>query len=131
VGFAVAIAAFVVIDLCVMCVVITAFVAPVRELGKQFPPTPPAAGAVRRNFQSFRFGVLNAGSAIHVAVDDRCLHLSPSWLMRLMRMPAMSIPWANVRLIHRGKRATRVRIESERERMEVKGPTWCLELASA
>jgi hypothetical protein len=121
---------FVFLDLCVAWVVISSFVAPIRDLAREFPAQAAAADAVRREFQSFSFGMLNAGWGIHVAVDDRFLHLSPSLISRCFRMPRLSIPWSRVRLVRRGRKVTKVRIEGEKDKMEVKGPTWCLDLAS-
>ncbi len=117
-------------DLVVVTTLIRSFIAPLRELARQFPPQPPSADAVRRRFQSFHFGLFNAGWGIHVAADERFLHLSPAWIERVFRMRPLSIPWSSIQLVRRGTRTTSVRLESPSEQMVVKGPTWCLELAS-
>lgn len=129
-ALAIGIVAFVFMDLIVVTTLIRSLVAPLQELAKQFPAREPAAQAVRREFQSFRFGMMDAGWGIHVAVDDQHLHLSPARLERMFRVPAMSVPWAHVKLVKRGERRTKVRVEGEKEKVEIIGPTWCLELAS-
>ena len=94
-------------------------------LAKQFPAVEPGADAVRRNFQSFKFGIYNAGWCVHVAVDERSLHLMPAKLFRWCGARDSSIPWEAITLEKRGKMSTRVKIG----KMTIWGPTWCLELA--
>lgn len=129
-AIAIAVCIFLFFDFIVVTFIIRAFTAPLRELAKEFPAQEPTPEAVRRNFQSFSFGVVNAGWSIHVAVDERQLHLSPAWIMRRFGVVPLSMPWNRVRLIKRGDRMTKVRVEGNREKLEVAGPTWCLELAS-
>jgi len=94
-------------------------------LAKEFPAVEPAPDAVRRSFQSFKFGMYNAGWSVHVAVDERYLHLMPAALFRWCGAKNASIPWEAITLEKRGKMSTRVKIG----KMTIWGPTWCLELA--
>ncbi len=98
-----------------------------NPLADRFPAIDPALDAVRRNFQSFSSGSLSLGGCIHVAVDDRCLHLQPAWLARRLGVAAASIPWDNITIRRLGSRSAKVRIESTQ--VELTGPRWCLELA--
>jgi hypothetical protein len=117
-------------DAVVVFAIIRSITEPLRTLARQFPPTTPAPDAVRRGFQSFSFGLVNAGWSMHVAVDEQSLHLSPNRIMRLFGIPPLSIPWTHIRVIKRGRWYTTVRLEGDRERLEVKGPNWCLSLAA-
>lgn len=119
---------FVAVDLFVIALVLRTL-SP-NDLAAKHPPVAPAPGAVRRQFQSFSFGMLNLGGCIHVAVDEHHLHLDPAWFARvLVRMRPMSIPWDAIRLVKAAKglrRSTHVRISS----VDVRGPSWCLEMAN-
>lgn len=93
----------------------------------KYAPVEPAPDAVRRNFQSFKLGLLNMGWSVHVAVDEEHLHLFPALVMRLWGMNAASVPWGEIR--DRGPalfRQRKVRIGTA----EVVGPAWCLGLAA-
>jgi hypothetical protein len=95
-------------------------------LERRFPPRAPAPDAVRREFQSFSFGMLNLGSSVHVAVDGECLHLFPAWLARRLGCGPMSVPWEAIRPLGPGAfRTSKAMIGATR----VTGPAWCLELA--
>ena len=128
-AWAIAIAAFVIIDLVVMGAVIGAVMAPLRELAGRFPARIPAPDAVRRDFQSFQIGMVGAGLSIHVAADDAFLHLSPAWVMRLFGLRPLSVPWESITAVSVGKRHARVRVEDAKGKLEIKGPAWCLKLA--
>ena len=95
-------------------------------LAVRFPAVEAGPGAVRREFQSFKFGLLNLGWSVHVEVDDAYLHLRPALMARLMGCRAMSVPWEEVR-------ATGARFLGNRSVMigqtRVSGPAWCLDLA--
>jgi hypothetical protein len=131
VAIAIAVGVFLFFDLIVVTTLIRSCIAPIRELAKQFPAQMPAADSIQREFQSFTLGIVNAGWGIHVGVDDQYLHLSPAWIVRIFGMPPVSIPWAKIHLIKRGRRMTKVLIKGDRERMEIRGPAWCMKLASA
>jgi len=126
---AIIIAVILMVDTVVVLAIVRAFTEPLRGFANQFPAKPPAPDAVRRGFQSFSFGIVNAGWGMHVAVDDQFLHLSPSRIMRAFRIPALSIPWTNIRFVKRGRWYTKVCVEGDRDRLDVKGPNWCLALA--
>lgn len=91
------------------------------------PPAEPEPGAVRRNFQSFSFGILNLGMCVHVLADERHLHLRPSLVARLLRVRPASVPWDAIELEPPGRlgRHRNARIAGQ----HVRGPAWCLELA--
>ncbi|KAA0217210.1 MAG: hypothetical protein DYG94_01780 [Leptolyngbya sp. PLA3] len=96
------------------------------RLSDQFPFTEPEAGAVRRNFQSFSIGLVNAGYSIHVAVDDHSLHLMPAAILRWCGVRACSVPWSEVRVLKRVGSYRKARIGG----VNLYGPGWCLDLAS-
>ncbi len=95
-------------------------------LADRFPFTEPEPGAVRRDFQSFRFGVVSAGYSMHVAVDDRYLHLMPAAVMRWCGVRAMSVPWSEIRLLRRSGSYRYAKVGG----MRFNGPGWCLDLAA-
>ena len=96
-----------------------------NELARAHPPVEPAADAVRREFQSLQFGMFNLGWGIHLAVDDEYLHLMPAWLWRVCGGRDASVPWTAVRLMHKRKRTSMVRIG----RHTLVGPAWAFGLA--
>ena len=97
-------------------------------LSREFPATEPGDDAVWRRYQSFRLGLLSLGYCIHVAADERYLHLVPIKPLRAFGAAAASIPWQSIRILTHtpGDRWITVRIGTR----TMKGPAWCLELAS-
>jgi hypothetical protein len=101
-----------------------------NPIAQKYPPVGPSPDAVRRNFQSFAIGSLSLGWCIHVAADERCLHLNPCWIARCIRARPASIPWQKLALESAiGKHA--VAILPELPSIRVRGPRWCLELSPA
>jgi len=99
-----------------------------RPLTIRYPATEPAPDAVRRNFQSFRLGIINLGFCIHVAVDEHYLHLSPARILRWCGTGATSIPWSAIEPggpVMGGKW-----MKSSIDGRTLLGPTWCLSLAN-
>lgn len=96
-------------------------------LAKVFPPVSPTPGAVRREFESFSFGMFNLGWSLHVAVDEAYLHLYPAWLLRVVGATPMSVPWSAVTL--RPKAPKRGLIPARLGKQDIRGPAWCLRLA--
>jgi hypothetical protein len=72
-----------------------------RPWAREYPPHPPAPDAVRRRFQSFRVGMMNLGGAIHVAVDEDHLHLTPVRVLRWIGMSPISVPWGSITIRRR------------------------------
>lgn len=95
-------------------------------LATRFPAVEAGPGAVRREFQSFKFGLLNLGWSVHVEVDDAYLHLRPALVARLVGCRAMSVPWDEVRSTGSRFLGTRGVLIG---RTRVSGPAWCLDLA--
>jgi hypothetical protein len=95
------------------------------ELVQGFSGAEVSAGAVRRDFQSFKVGLYSFGWCVHVAVDEHHLHVFPAALLRWVGATRASIPWERVRVVKVGKRSTRVQIGMT----TVTGPTWCLSMA--
>lgn len=121
------IAIFVCMDAIIIWAIMRTIGQTMRRLGVGHPPVEPEPGAVRREFQSFKIGILSLGYSIHVTVDAAHLHLDPSLTARWIGIKPMSIPWEHVQW----KRATRfsgtlVRIRGT----DVHGPTWALKLAA-
>ena len=77
-------------------VVVTIMVGAVRmtwnPLQDRHPAREPRADAVSRNFQSFRFGLVNMGGMVHVSVDEGHLHLNPAAFIRRMGARPVSVP---------------------------------------
>ena len=94
---------------------------------RSWPAREPSPDAVVRQFQSFRFGVMNFSLSIHVAADEDHLHLTPVRALRWVGAGPISVPWASITVkksSRRGKWTT-----ASFEGMTVLGPSWCLELA--
>jgi hypothetical protein len=98
-----------------------------RPLRQRYPARDVAPDAVRRNFQSFRFGAINFGGCIHVAVDEDHLHLIPARLLRWFGASTVSIPWASIAITGR-PRLGRI-LPASFDGRSVAGPAWCLRLA--
>lgn len=96
-----------------------------RVLSTSYPPTTPLPTAVRRNFQSLRIDMLNLGFSTHIAVDERMIHLQPSGVMRLLRLPGASIPWeafSNVK--HKNTRYAQAKLG----KLDVLFPMWAMKV---
>ena len=89
---------------------------------------PVGDGAVRRRYQSFSFGVFNFGCSVHVAADERYLHLTPAGFMRWAGPRPVSIPWEEVRLAEKQPRRASL-ARAKIGKTTVVGPRWALELA--
>ncbi len=97
-------------------------------LPRDFPATEPGDDAVWRRYQSFRLGFVNTGCCIHVAADEQYLHLVPLKPLRALGGRPASIPWDAIRI---EKRSPDGRwITAQVGRHTLRGPSWCLELAS-
>jgi hypothetical protein len=98
-----------------------------KRLAAAHPAVEPAPDAVRRRFQSFKMNLLNLGLSVHVAADERYLHLSPAAVIRWAGARPMSIPWESIEVLGHGitSRSVRTRIDG----ITVWGPAWCLRLA--
>src|SRR5436305_593161 len=72
------------------------------DLVRAFPPQEPAADAVRRRFQSFKIGYVSCGWSMHVAADDRYMHLTPARFVRWFGVRALSIPWDQIEITGEG-----------------------------
>jgi hypothetical protein len=94
---------------------------------QKFPAQPVAADAVTREFQSFKFGMMNCGYSIHVSVDDHFLHLAPAAFLRLFGLRAFSIPWEEIVVTRRRGRGKW--IDAKVGINTLRGPAWCLEIA--
>ncbi len=98
-------------------------------LPRDFPATEPGGDAVWRRYQSFRLGLLNLGYCIHVAADDQYLHLVPIKPLRAFGGRPASIPWDAIRIESRSGRGKWITVRVGTHTL--RGPSWCLELASA
>ncbi len=97
-------------------------------LAGAYPARPPGEDSVRKDFQSYRLGIVNLGYSVHTTVDAEFLHLEPVRLLRLMGIRPLSVPWEDVTPIRsRGTRYADVKIGAQR----LTGPRWALELAFA
>lgn len=129
------IVAFVGTDLLVIGVVLWSMTGQIRELAGRFPARDASPDAVTRRFQSFRIGSVGLGGSFHVGVDEAFLHLQPTWLARRLAIPAMSIPWDEIRLHDRRTRkfkgilGLKATIGTGPSAIDLSGPAWCLEFA--
>lgn len=96
-----------------------------NTLAKQYKAIEPGTDAVRKNFQSFRFGPVNLGFCVHVAVDEQFLHLLPSRFLRMCGALPISLPWDAITMKKKGRRYSTITIG----RQNIHGPTWCLGIA--
>lgn len=94
---------------------------------ERFPPQPPGPQSIRRNFQSFRIGLCNYGCCIHAEADDTHLHLHPAAFIRALGCGAVSIPWDQLTITRRKGKW----VDAKIGHTTVRGPAWCLEMASA
>lgn len=122
-GIVAIIALFVVVDFIVVRMVLRAGWSTVAD---GFEARPVRPDAVRREFQSFKFGTYKFGHCVHVAVDEEYLHLLPAAVLRWAGIRAVSIPWGRIALEREGANRVKVRIG----KTHVTGPAWCLGMAT-
>ena len=94
---------------------------------RQYPPQEPAPDAIQRRFQSFRFGLMNFGYCVHVAVDEGHLHLRPIMPLRWFGAGPISVPWSSIQPGRRSRIGNWLNVKIGKK--TVVGPSWCLELA--
>ena len=110
------------IDLVIACIVLRA----AWEAGPRFPGQAIGEGAVRRDFQSFKYGIYSLGMCVHVAVDEGYMHLLPARLLRIVGAKPVSVPWEEVEFVRRkGAKMAEALIG----RQKVIGPAWALGIA--
>ena len=119
-------AAVTVLDVLVIATIIHWGWGPMR---REFPAREPGDDAVWRRYQSFRLGLLNLGYCIHVAADEHYLHLVPIKPLRAFGGRPASIPWDAIRIESRSGRGKWITARVGTHTL--RGPSWCLELASA
>ena len=119
------IAAVVILDLLIVPLIVRAAI---RGGWKKIHDTHPgvdiAPGTVRKDFQSFKIGMMNLGMSIHVACDDTHLHMLPCLFLRLCTAKPISVPWDAIEIKKRGKWSTHTKIAGA----DVWGPNWCFDL---
>ncbi len=124
---AILVCSIVALDLIIVAAIVRGLAFTWNRMARTHTPVEPAHDAVRRDFQSFKLGIYNLGLAVHVAVDDRHLHLLPARILRWGGAVACSVPWEAVTpLGDRAFRAFAVRIAGQ----TLTGPRWALELSS-
>jgi len=92
-----------------------------------FPEQTVLSPCFRRNYQSFSFGVVNAGFCYHVEMDDNHLHITPVRPLRWAGQKTASVPWSEIQLHKKQpmlKRHARVLINKS----DIVGPAWCFEM---
>lgn len=94
---------------------------------EQFPAVEALPGAVRREFQSLKVGASNFGGCVHIAVDERFLHLYPARFLRMFGCEAASIPWERIAIV---KPAGKAHAVARAGSITFTAPRWALELAS-
>jgi len=94
---------------------------------RQYPPQEPAPDAVAKNFQSFKFGIMNFGFCLHVKVDEEHLHLRPVMPLRWFGAGPISVPWSSIQPDRKSRIGNWLIVKIDKK--TVMGPSWCLELA--
>jgi hypothetical protein len=94
---------------------------------REFPAQTIAVSHFRRNFQSFSFGIFNAGFSFQVAIDDEYLHILPSLYLRVVGCKQASVPWSAIRLQEKQKPRFSKQSPAKLGKTEVVGPAWCFE----
>lgn len=121
------VAIFVCMDVIIVWAIMRTIGQTMKRLAVGHAPVEPEPGAVRREFQSFKLGIINLGYSIHVTVDAAYLHLDPSLTARWIGIKPMSIPWEHIEWKRDTRHSgTRVRING----LDVFGPTWAMKLAT-
>lgn len=131
-GIIAMVAIYLAVDAIVIVAVFRIVLEVLAPLVKACPPIEPKPDAVRKNFQSFSFGMANFGGCVHVLVDDGHLHLRPAMLARWFALKPMSIRWDQITWLgparlgkYRKGGSSKVKVEN----IEIRGPGWCLDLA--
>lgn len=108
------IALFLVVDAMIVCAVFAVVASHWNDLADRFPGCEVREPSVRKAFQSVKLGILNLGGSVHIAVDERAMHLEPTWFLRKLRARRASVPWEAMELRSVGRgRFARVRIGKE------------------
>ena len=116
------------IDLIVVPVILRALVAASwDDLARAFPGQGPGPGAVRHDFQSIAIGVMSFGVCVHIAVDERALHLLPARVLRWVGAKPITIPWENIAVPERRPGAARLKARVDGK--SLLAPAWALDLA--
>lgn len=115
-----------VFDLLLVPLIIRAMVTGVwGPLMRKHPPAPLGEESVRKDFQSYRVGLMNLGYCVHTTADTHHLHLEPVRFMRWLGMKPVSIPWEAIEPLKvRGKRWAKVKVDAQ----TVWGPLWALQM---
>lgn len=121
--------ALVAVELAVVLAVLPTAVAtwwsPIAE---RYPARDVGPDATRRRYQSFRSAILSLSWCFHVAADQRYLHLSPTFLARLMGVRGASIPWQGIDIDPAdARRRTRRAFVADQQ---LDAPRWCLDRAA-
>jgi len=116
------IAAFVLLDLIVVCAVLNIAANELKSFAAKFPPVPPQIHAEHRNFQSFGLGLINCGWCFHVTSDPHYVHLFPALLFRKLGVPSLSIPRTELKDPKKCFGGVRVTVAGN----DLRGPRWCL-----
>jgi len=126
-AIAILVCSIVAVDLLVVWALLRGLAFTWNGVARAHPPVDPAPDAVRKDFQSFKLGIYNLGLAVHVAVDDRYLHLLPSRALRWGGAGACSVPWEAVTpLGPRAFKAFAVKVAGQ----TLTGPRWALALSA-
>lgn len=96
-----------------------------NPLATKYTPVEPAPNAVRKHFQSFRFGAVNLSFCVHVAVDEHHLTLTAIRPLRWFGAQPICIPWDQITMKKRGNKWSTVVTSTK----SLQGPAWCLNLA--
>jgi len=126
IGILLGVVVFVVFDIALITLILRTMAGRTfGDLAEQYPPTEPEPNAVTKRFQSFRFGIINAGFCVHVSVDSSHLHLKPARFLRWFGAKPMSVPWEAIDLGNRRGPYRSAKIGS----LNLIGPAWALDLA--
>ena len=99
-------------------------------MARRYPAKPQAPDAVVNKSQSFVFGRFGGfNNCVHIAADEKYLHLIAPSIFRLLGAAVISLPWDSMREVKPSAwpGMTRARIDGT----SIAGPNWCMKLAAA
>lgn len=120
------IAAFVAFDLVLLVVIVPMIVrGALGSVLKRFPPIEPADDTVWKRRQSISVDMVNLGLCVNLGADLDYLHIRGNRFGRLLRVPAISVPWSEMDQPRLRRLGSSVRLGSTKLVL----PRWAVELA--
>lgn len=120
------IAAFVALDVLVLAAITPMLVrSSLGPLAERCPAVEPADDTVWKRRQSISVNMVNLGLCVNLGADLDHLHIRANRFGRLLRVPAFSVPWAEMDQPKLGRFGCSVRVGKTKLAL----PRWIVELA--